>query len=466
MIDFRSLTDSAEDIATLTDFYTTLYTSEFPDPDERESLPNMIDYLERKARGWYGRNNYHILLAWLDDRLVGGSVVDYLAEPNVGVIEFLFVAPDARQSGIGRQVLTRTEQLLAQDARRLTGRELDAVVAEMNDPLAPSNVRDNLDPTARALIWHRWGYAGLDFPYVQPPLAEDTAAVTNLIVIAKPLRPDWSAALPSTTVLRFVHEYLRWAIRIDKPSDSADYRRMAAHLDRCDAVRIVPLAAYVGRDPDRPLHIREITGPDDADFALTMRRYWAAFGNSGLAVAEADFQQALAEGGSYHLWSLRSAEGGPVDGLASFRTLSTAGFAGYLVLADALRHTGRLRALVARIEEQMLRDQPTVHGWYIEVGADTDSGPFRSVGFHQLAVDYQQPAVDEPAGAEQTIPVRLLYKQVGRCYQAPRLAAHDVLTAVAEILAQVYDVAEPREHPAFTLLAQDLANRTDPVNLV
>ncbi|HEY3606825.1 MAG TPA: hypothetical protein VGL06_04960, partial [Pseudonocardiaceae bacterium] len=178
------------------------------------------------------------------------------------------------------------------------------------------------------------------------------------------------------------------------------------------------------------------------------------------------FRQSLAEGGSYHLWSLRSAEGGPVDGLASFRTLSTAGFAGYLVLADALHHTGRLRALVARIEEQMLRDQPTVHGWYIEVGADTDSGPFRSVGFHQLAVDYQQPAVDEPAGAEQTTPVRLLYKQVGRCYQAPRLAAHDVLTAVAEILAQVYDIAEPREHPAFTLLAQDLANRTDPVNLV
>ncbi len=465
MIDFRSLTDSAEDIATLTDFYKTLYTNEFPDPDERESLPNMIDYLGRKARGWYGRNNYHILLAWLDGRLVGGSVVDYLAEPNVGVIEFLFVAPDARQSGIGRQVLTRTEQLLAEDARRLTGRPLDAVVAEMNDPLAPSNVRDNLDPTARALIWHRWGYAGLDFPYVQPALAEDTAAVTNLIVIAKPLRPDWSAALPSTTVLRFIHEYLRWAIRIDRPADSADYRQMAAHLDRCDTVPTVPLATYVGRDPDRPLHIREITGPDDVDFAPTMRRYWAAFGNSGLAVAEADFLQALADGGSYHLWSLRSAEDAPIDGLASFRTLSTAGFAGYLVLADTLHHTGRLRTLVARIEEQMLRDQPTVQGWYIEVATNTDSTPFRSIGFHQLAVDYQQPTVTEPPGAEQTIPVRLLYKQVGRCYRPPKLAAHDVLSTVAEILAQVYNVAEPREHPAFKLLAQDLANQTNPVAL-
>jgi GNAT superfamily N-acetyltransferase len=466
MIDFRELTDSAEDVATLTDFYTTLYVREFPDPDERESLANIIDYLGRKARGWYGNNNYHVLLAWLDGRLVGGSILDYLAEPNVGVIEFLLVAPGERKCGIGRQVLARTEQLLDEDARRLTGRALDGVVAEMNDPLATRNARDNLDPTARALIWDRWGYAGLDFPYVQPALSADTAAVTELILIAKPLRPDWSAALPSTTVLRFVHEYLRWAMRIEHPIDSADYRRMAAHLERCDAVRTLALATYVGRDPNRPLHVREITGPEDVDFAPTMNLYWAEFGNSKLAVAEEDFRRALAEGGRYHLWSLRSTEDGPVDGLASFWVLQTAGFGGYVVLAGALHRTGRLRALVARIEQQMLRDQPTVRGWYIEVGADTDSGPFRSVGFYQLAGDYQQPTVGDSATTEPTIPVRLLYKQVGRCYQAPRLAANDVLAAVAEILAKVYGIAAPREHTTFKLLAQDLADQTDPVDLV
>ncbi|HYS41205.1 MAG TPA: hypothetical protein VEO01_36790, partial [Pseudonocardiaceae bacterium] len=78
MITFHDLTDSTDDIATLTRFYETLYVGEFPDPDERESLANMIDYLGRRARGWYGRNNYHVLLATgADGRPVGASIVDY-----------------------------------------------------------------------------------------------------------------------------------------------------------------------------------------------------------------------------------------------------------------------------------------------------------------------------------------------------------------------------------------------------
>lgn len=453
MITFHDLTDSTDDIATLTRFYETLYVGEFPDPDERESLANMIDYLGRRARGWYGRNNYHVLLAaGADGRPVGASIVDYLAEPNVGVIEFLLVAPEARRFGVGRQVLARTEQLLAEDACRPDGEPLAAIVAEMNDPLAPSGVRDNLDPATRALVWARWGYAGLDFPYVQPALSAEQVSVTNLIVIAKPLRPDWAAGLPATTVGLVVREYLRWAMRIDQPDTCADYRRMAEHLAARDTVATLPLAGYVGHDPDRPLDVREITDADDLDFAPTMARYREAFGGGGLAVPETDFRRALA-GADYHLWALRGTDDGQVEGLASFFSLPGAGFGGYLALAGSLRGTGRLRPLVARIEQRMLRDRPAARGWYIEVGPATDPGPFRAIGFREVEVDYRVPP---------NVPVRLLYKPFGRCYDPPELAAGDVLGAVEEILVTAYGVAEPRAHPTFRLVAGGLA---DPVPL-
>src|SRR5215831_18986085 len=81
---FREIDASPGGLAELSRFYRRAYVREFPDPDERESLANMKRYLRLKAQGWYGRNNYHIVLAELDGEPIGGSVVDYLAEPNAG----------------------------------------------------------------------------------------------------------------------------------------------------------------------------------------------------------------------------------------------------------------------------------------------------------------------------------------------------------------------------------------------
>jgi len=100
----------------------------------------MQRYLRHKRGSFYGRSNYHILLATQGDRIVGGSVSDYLAEPNAGVIEFLFSAPSLRGQGIGKALLDETERVLERDARERRGRRLFAIVAEMNDPLrAPAN---------------------------------------------------------------------------------------------------------------------------------------------------------------------------------------------------------------------------------------------------------------------------------------------------------------------------------------
>ena len=91
--DIRDLGTSPADRDLLRAFYTDLFIPAFADADERESLVNIQRYLELKAAGWYGANNYHIRVLLDGGRLVGGTIADYLAGPNTGVIEFLVVVP-------------------------------------------------------------------------------------------------------------------------------------------------------------------------------------------------------------------------------------------------------------------------------------------------------------------------------------------------------------------------------------
>ncbi|HEY4022303.1 MAG TPA: hypothetical protein VGM75_26685 [Pseudonocardiaceae bacterium] len=168
MISFPDLTESGEDAAILTRFHDTLYVDQFPDPAARESLADLLDALRHKAEGAYGRDNRHIVLALLDGQVVGGANAVFLAEPNVGLLEFLVGADD----WYGRQLLARTENLLRADAERL-GRPLSAILAELTDPAD----------------WAGRGYRGLDFRYVR-----------GKIMAAKSLRADWADALPSATV--------------------------------------------------------------------------------------------------------------------------------------------------------------------------------------------------------------------------------------------------------------------------
>ncbi|MEQ1638436.1 MAG: hypothetical protein ABL903_17325 [Methylococcales bacterium] len=73
---FLELSSLASDLSILSHFYTTIYELEFPDPDERESLENMSNYLRLKTEGWYRKNNYHILVVIQDEQLVAGSITD------------------------------------------------------------------------------------------------------------------------------------------------------------------------------------------------------------------------------------------------------------------------------------------------------------------------------------------------------------------------------------------------------
>ncbi|OLD39883.1 MAG: hypothetical protein AUI57_01555 [Candidatus Rokubacteria bacterium 13_1_40CM_2_68_8] len=457
--DIRDLGTSPADRDLLRAFYTDLFIPAFADADERESLVNIQRYLELKAAGWYGANNYHIRVLLDGGRLVGGTIADYLAGPNTGVIEFLVVAPGQRERGLGRRLLDDVETALAEDARAAGAPGLRAVVAEMNDPFHGSFAPDSMDPFTRLLVWSRWGYSKLDFPYVQPALSAQQRPVASMLLAWKPAS-ETGDAVAADIVKHVVHEYMRWAMRIEQPQHSAEFTGMARHLDGRAQVALLPLDHYAGYDRARPLVIREITA-GDADLPAVRAIYEAHFrdGASAMEAAALGSEPAGAsrrrDDHAYHLWALRPTPEAPVAGLASFFTLADTGFGGYIALAPPLRGTGRLPLLLARIETQMVRDRFGASGWYIECG-DAVLATFRRVGFYEVAIPYRQPPL-RPGGPAPAL--HLLYKPFGRVYAPPALSGAALLASLRRIHRVVYAIDRPEGEAVYRDLAREIDGR-------
>ena len=134
MVEFAEVSVVCEPGARLLQrFYDDCLVPAFPNEDERDSLDDIRDSLQRHYNGGYGANSYHVIVACHGDEPVGGSIFDYFAGANAGVIEYLVVSARTRRTGLGTQLLKRTELMMSADARRAQ-QQLAWVAAEVDDP--------------------------------------------------------------------------------------------------------------------------------------------------------------------------------------------------------------------------------------------------------------------------------------------------------------------------------------------
>lgn len=238
---FLDLSPGRRDAELLSKFYETLYVEQFPDPDERESIANMLQYLANRGAGG---NDYVVTLLCNGDELVGGSVCDYFVRSNCGAIEFLVVQPRQRRRGLGAALARHVEERMA-SAAEARGRSLELVMAEMNDPFGHGRIADNLDPFGRLRFWHRLGYRRTEFPYVQPALSAEQAPVTNLLLAARPVREPHLTSVDAAQVVAFLRDYLVYAMRFDDPESSAEFRAMRSYLNSHATIPLGALDAYI-----------------------------------------------------------------------------------------------------------------------------------------------------------------------------------------------------------------------------
>lgn len=456
---FRDLSDEPEDLDRLAHFYETLYVEGFPDPDERESLANMKRYLKLRREGWYGQNNYHIILTLDGDRMVGASVSDYLATPNCGIIEFLLVAQALWGTGIGGKLHDATIAAFHADARRAGHDGADAVVIELNDPYRVAPQDDNYDPFERAMIWDRWGYGRLCFPYVQPALSADQEPVTCLLLGMKPIAARLRGEVPSSTVRDVVAGYMRWAMRIDEPELDPTFIAMQHFLLKLPAVRIEPLSVYVGRDPTKPLTTKPIQSAADPDFKVAVALYARAFPPGPTAIDVRMFEQAFAwaaDGADwhYHLWALADGLDRPIAGMISFFVMPTFGFGGYMALEPPLIGTGRAGVAVKRVEEQIIRDAPEAQRQYIECAPSSrEEAVFKALGFRAVPVRYHQPPIFDAKrfGSGRGPQISLLTKRLGCDYDDAAISRGEFLRDLPVWLAHVYRIDDPEASETFKI---------------
>jgi GNAT superfamily N-acetyltransferase len=456
-LSYREITASDDDIAVLRRFYRDIYIYEFPDPNERESLENMEQYLRLKEDGWYQNNNYHILLFLDKETPIAGSIIDYLSDPNTGVIEFLVVQKSRRNGGLGAKLLVWTEDVFAQDAVKAGHVSWDYIIAEMNDPFKSVGLKDSMDTFERAMVWHRWGYRKTLFPYVQPSLSPDKEPVYNLLLMCKPgsrVDPD---TMPSGTLMSAVYDYVRWAMRIEDPAANHECREMAAYLRLRDTVPLVPLADYIGdavgcRLRYDDLYTCSIEEMDLEELDAVLDIYAQSFNHGPTSVSVDSFRNSVinrrhaGQPYAYHLLSIRTDLSDQPRGMASFFTFPGVGFGGYLVLDPSIRRKGHLTEIIRVIERVILADNIEASGWLGECDPNDDSIPaFLKRGFYEVDVKYRQPPLHgEPFYSFRNAPVlHLIYKEFGDTFQRPRLTTEEFLGMMSWVYRIIYRIESP-----------------------
>lgn len=456
-VDLRS---DPPDLDRLARFYDELFVPGFPDGDERESLATFAETLTKRDAGFHGLNNYHILLLLDGERPVAASIFDYMAQSNCGAIEYILTAEDQRGKGLGWAIHEHTIALMRQDATRAGHAELNAVMLEVNDPFQVHADMDIVDPFQRLLTWQRWGYQRLRFPYEQPALSAEQAAISYLLLGVKVIDPILAAGFPPTLAKAMVVDYLVWANRFTEHDPF--YRAMSAYAQSIIIVPLEPFDVYIGQDPLRSLTVSPLTSTSgdhwNAFTALFERSFEPSPTTVDTSVIAHHLSRPRTDGSSYHAWTLSEAPANSPAGLATFFSMPGAGLLGYLVLEPPLRGRGLARVVCKRIERQMIRDRADLTHCYVECEPGSpQQAVFQALGFQPLPLRYRPPPVGQGADpmAEER-DMTLLRKRLGDEIIVPPLDKNELRAHLLTILRCVYGLDSPETSACYRTFTASL----------
>lgn len=170
--DFKQVENASE----IGEFYATLYVNNFA-ADERDSIDDLIyRTLQLKSE-----NHHDIILAYQNNKIVGGVVFDWFKNSNCGLLEYIVVDNKYRGMRIARKLVAKAVAKMTSYSGK---NPLNAVFIEIEDPEKMHGVdaRAAIDNYRRLQLWSNHKYERLDFNYFQPALAPGLNRLDNLML--------------------------------------------------------------------------------------------------------------------------------------------------------------------------------------------------------------------------------------------------------------------------------------------
>ena len=116
-------------------------------------------------------NRFHFLVGVINDKPVCFTTAHYLADINCGYIVYLAADPEERGKGLGKQTLSKIEELLINDAIIAGHPFLKGIFLETEREIDSQNEEEYRENVNRLQFFNHLGFKPIkEYQYVQPPL--------------------------------------------------------------------------------------------------------------------------------------------------------------------------------------------------------------------------------------------------------------------------------------------------------
>ncbi|KAG7339261.1 amine oxidase [Nitzschia inconspicua] len=216
----------------LTRFYNELMIPNFPLEDERDDLDDWIYCLDPDQKQDLSRyptmdvlilcqqqsnDNNNTVGDWNGSTctssvtILAGIAFEYYRNAQVGLLSYMVVADDFRQLGILRElhpVACHAMELLHQESIHKDS----TVISPIKAILAETNTVDAGDVPPEVVrkrheVLYRLGYRHLQFPYVQPPLAENGESFDDIMLLVHCGQDDKVTAMETDILYDYVVDF-------------------------------------------------------------------------------------------------------------------------------------------------------------------------------------------------------------------------------------------------------------------
>lgn len=204
----------------LSKFYNGIFIENFPNPNERDSLENILNYLKVNS----GNSSYSkIKIYYNNDEIIGGIIYDMFPTIKTLAIEFIVVNKHLAGNGLASNMLNDTITKLMNEYRQ----NLEWLIIEIDVPSSKSDY-----DLSYLYFWKKHGMKVVDFKYIQPALDKNKSEVTDLVLCAKNLNNDVYNTIPKVIIKDFIYLYSRHAIQIIDPLEDTSVKKMYLELEK------------------------------------------------------------------------------------------------------------------------------------------------------------------------------------------------------------------------------------------